>query len=45
VVFITGDIMGKRTLAFLEKTEALYMMKPFDAKQLKTEIRRILARK
>jgi PAS domain S-box-containing protein len=45
VVFITGDVMGKRTLAFLNKTKTPYMMKPFDAKQLKAEINRILARK
>jgi PAS domain S-box-containing protein len=45
VVFITGDVMGKRTLAFLDKTKTPYMMKPFDAKQLKAEINRILARK
>ncbi len=44
VVFITGDVMGKRTTAFLAKTKAPYMMKPFDAEQLKTEINRILAR-
>ncbi len=44
VVFITGDVMGKRTTDFLAKTKALYMMKPFDAEQLKTEINRILAR-
>ncbi|MCJ7654844.1 MAG: PAS domain S-box protein, partial [Dehalococcoidia bacterium] len=45
VVFITGDVMGKRTLAFLDKTKTPYVMKPFDAKQLKAEINRILARK
>jgi CheY-like chemotaxis protein len=43
VVFITGDIMGKRTLVFLDKTKVPYLMKPFDAKQLKIEIRRILS--
>jgi PAS domain S-box-containing protein len=45
VVFITGDVMGKRTLAFLDKTKTPYMMKPFDARELKTQINRILARK
>jgi len=44
VVFITGDVMGKRTTDFLAKTKAPYMMKPFEAEQLKTEINRILAR-
>jgi PAS domain S-box-containing protein len=45
VVFITGDVMGKRTISFLNKTKTPYMMKPFDAKELKTEINRILAKK
>jgi len=45
VVFITGDVMGKRTLDFLDKTKTPCMMKPFDAKQLKLKINRILARK
>jgi CheY-like chemotaxis protein len=44
VVFITGDVMGKRTTDFLAKTKAPYMMKPFEAEQLKTGINRILAR-
>ena len=44
VVFITGDVIGKRTTDFLAKTKASYMIKPFDAKQLKTEINHILAR-
>jgi PAS domain S-box-containing protein len=45
VVFITGDVMGKRTLAFIDKTKTPYMMKPFNARELKTQINRILARK
>jgi PAS domain S-box-containing protein len=45
VVFITGDVMGKRTISFLNKTKTPYMMKPFDAKELKTEINRILGKK
>ncbi len=45
VVFITGDVMGKRTIAFLDKTKTPYLMKPFDARELKTHINRILARK
>jgi PAS domain S-box-containing protein len=45
IVFVTGDVMGKRTLAFLNKTKTPYMMKPFDAKELRTEINRILAKK
>jgi PAS domain S-box-containing protein len=45
VVFITGDVMGKRTISFLNKTKTPYLMKPFDAKELKAEINRILAKK
>ncbi|UCH51988.1 MAG: PAS domain S-box protein [Chloroflexota bacterium] len=45
VVFITGDVMGKRTMSFLDKTKAQCLMKPFDAKQLKAEMKRILARR
>jgi PAS domain S-box-containing protein len=45
VAFITGDVMGKRTIAFLNKTKAPYLMKPFDARELKTAINRILAKK
>ena len=42
VVFITGDILGTRTTAFLAKTKAPHIVKPFEAKQFKTEINRIL---
>jgi PAS domain S-box-containing protein len=45
VVFITGDVMGKRTIAFIEKTKTPYVMKPFDARELKTQLNRILAKK
>ena len=43
VVFITGDVMGADTEAFLNKTEAPYLTKPFDVKKLGVEIRRLLA--
>lgn len=43
VVFITGDVMGTSTMTFLSKTKAPYIIKPFDAKQLKAEINRVLA--
>jgi PAS domain S-box-containing protein len=43
VVFITGDVMGTSTMAFLSKTKAPYIIKPFDAGQLKAEINRVLA--
>ncbi|MFC2050160.1 PAS domain S-box protein [Chloroflexota bacterium] len=44
VVFVTGDVMDKRSTDFLNKTKAPYIMKPFDAEKLKTEINRVLAR-
>ncbi len=42
VVFVTGDIMGEDTKRFLTQTRAPYITKPFDAKQLKAEIKRRL---
>ena len=42
IVFITGDVIGARTTAFLSRTKAHYIMKPFDAEQLKREVNRIL---
>jgi PAS domain S-box-containing protein len=44
VVFITGDVMGTSTMTFLSKTKAPYIIKPFDATQLKAEINRVLAK-
>jgi PAS domain S-box-containing protein len=43
VIFITGDVMGKDTMAFLSRTRAPYITKPFDAEQLKKDINRILS--
>jgi len=43
VVFITGDVMGTGTMTFLSKTKAPYVIKPFDASQLKAEMNRVLA--
>ena len=42
IVFITGDVMGAGTQAFISRTKAPYITKPFDADQLKKEINRIL---
>jgi PAS domain S-box-containing protein len=44
VVFITGDVMGTSTMTFLSKTKVPYIIKPFDATQLKAEINRVLAK-
>jgi PAS domain S-box-containing protein len=42
VVFITGDAMAADTKSFLSRSKASYISKPFDTKQLKKEINRIL---
>jgi PAS domain S-box-containing protein len=41
VVFVTGDVMGARTLSFLAKVKSPYITKPFDGKQLNTAINRL----
>jgi len=43
VIFITGDVMGARTTAFLSQAKAHYITKPFDIEQLTSDINRILA--
>jgi len=43
VVFITGDVMGADTEAFITRTKVPCITKPFDVKQLKAEVRRLLA--
>jgi PAS domain S-box-containing protein len=43
VVLITGDVMGADTEAFITRTKVPCITKPFDVKQLKAEIRRLLA--
>ena len=42
IVFITGDIMGKDTIAFLHRTSAPYITKPFDGEQIKKDIGHIM---
>ena len=41
VIFITGDVMARNTMAFLSRTKAPYIAKPFDAEQLRKEMARI----
>jgi len=43
VVFVTGDAMASDTRSFLSRTKAPHITKPFDIKELKRTIRRILA--
>jgi PAS domain S-box-containing protein len=40
IMFMSGDVMSKDTEAFLSRTRAPHLTKPFDVKQLKEEIRR-----
>jgi CheY-like chemotaxis protein len=44
VVFVTGDVRGADTEKFLEETKAPYITKPFDARLLKKELKRLLNR-
>jgi PAS domain S-box-containing protein len=41
VVFVTGDVMGARTTAFLSKANSPYITKPFTAGQLNIAINRL----
>ncbi|MFC1965882.1 response regulator [Chloroflexota bacterium] len=43
VVFITGDVMNEDTTAFLSRTKASYISKPFDVEQLKNKIDHVLS--
>jgi PAS domain S-box-containing protein len=43
VVFVTGDVMGARTLAFLAKAKSPYITKPFDGKQLNIVVNRVFS--
>jgi PAS domain S-box-containing protein len=43
VVFVTGDVMGARTLAFLSKAKSPYITKPFDGKQLNRAVNRVFS--
>ena len=42
VIFITGDVISADTQAFLKRTKAPYVTKPFDIAKLKKEVGRIL---
>ena len=43
VVFITGDVMAADTEKFLSETKVPHIAKPFNAEQLRREVKRILA--
>ena len=42
VIFITGDVNGTNTSKFLTENKAHYITKPFNIKQLKEELNRVL---
>ncbi|HEY2996808.1 MAG TPA: ATP-binding protein [Methylomirabilota bacterium] len=42
VVFVTGDILGRETAAFLERTRAAHLTKPFDIKQVRRVVAEVL---
>ena len=44
VLFVTGDILNPKVLAFLSKTGSEYLAKPFDIDDLRQAVRRLLAR-
>ncbi|MBM4454452.1 MAG: response regulator, partial [Chloroflexi bacterium] len=43
VVFVTGDVMSADTDRFLAETRVAHVAKPFDAAQLKKEVKRVLS--
>ncbi|MBM3155546.1 MAG: PAS domain S-box protein, partial [Chloroflexi bacterium] len=43
VVFVTGDVMSADTDRFLAETGVAHVAKPFDAAQLKKEVKRVLS--
>jgi len=44
LVFVTGDILGRETAAFLERTRVTHLTKPFDIKQVRRAVAEVLDR-
>jgi len=44
VIFVTGDILGRETAAFLERTRVTHLTKPFDIKQVRRVVAEVLDR-
>jgi CheY-like chemotaxis protein len=44
LVFVTGDILGRETAAFLERTKVAHLTKPFDIKQIRRVVHEVLDR-
>lgn len=44
VVFVTGDVLGRETAAFLERTRVMHLTKPFDIKQVRRVVAEVMDR-
>jgi hypothetical protein len=44
IVFVTGDILGRETAAFLERPRVAHLTKPFDIKQVRRLVADVLDR-
>lgn len=42
LLFVTGDILNPKVLAFLSRTKSPYLVKPFDVEELRQAARRVL---
>jgi CheY-like chemotaxis protein len=43
ILFVTGDILNPKVLDFFSRTNAEYLVKPFDVPELRQTMRRLLA--
>lgn len=43
ILFVTGDILNAKVLEFFSRTNAEYLVKPFDVTELRQTLRRLLA--
>jgi len=43
LVFVTGDVLGRDTAAFLERTRVAHLTKPFDIKQVRRVVADVIA--
>jgi CheY-like chemotaxis protein len=42
IIFLTGDVMSREKLEFLERTGAPYLTKPCDLDEIRRTVRRVL---
>jgi DNA-binding response OmpR family regulator len=43
IIFVTGDILSREKREFLERTGAPYLLKPFDLREVRQVVHRMLA--